>query len=81
MACANLMRRCMRWMVVLCVCATIYVLSVGPATYLIVRTGSGQEIAQIAYAPLIWIDENALKLEALREYDRYFMTLADEADR
>jgi hypothetical protein len=45
------------------VCALIalpllYTLSVGPAAYLVERTGTGSELAHGVYAPLIWLGEN-----------------------
>ena len=77
----NLPRRCMQWIAIFCVCAAIYVLSIGPSSYLVERSGIGREIGEAAYAPLIWIDGSVLRLEVLAEYERYFTTLAQEADR
>jgi len=70
----------MRWIAVLSVCGTIYVLSLGPASYLIIRAGSGQEVGEVIYAPLIWIDD-AFNVEALAVYEGYFIKLAMDADK
>jgi hypothetical protein len=44
----------------------LYVLSIGPAGYLIERTGKGQSAAHVVNAPLIW----PYKVAPQRWYER-----------
>jgi hypothetical protein len=48
------------WWLILCAAMlpVLYVLSVGPAAYVIERTRSGQEAGRLFYAPLIWLHDN-----------------------
>lgn len=41
----------------------LYVLSAGPAALIVDRTGSGEEVAEVVYAPLIWLERNTVLKE------------------
>jgi hypothetical protein len=52
-------RRYGLWIALALVLAPVlYMLSAGPAVYLVERTGTGDDAARIVYAPLIWLAEN-----------------------
>ena len=46
----------------------LYVLSVGPAAYLVARAGKGERTVQVIYAPLIWLHENTPLRKPLEWY-------------
>jgi hypothetical protein len=55
----------------------LYVLSFGPAIYVVKRTGTGQGAARTVYAPLVWlVAENTPLRNPLRHYVVWWDDLA-----
>ena len=46
--------------------ASLYVLSAGPATFFVTRTGMGMKATQAMYAPLIWLHYTPLRKPVAR---------------
>jgi hypothetical protein len=54
----------------------LYTLSVGPAAYVVVRTGKGMEMGRLVYAPLVWLADNTPLRKPLEWYAQQWQMLA-----
>jgi hypothetical protein len=66
------------WLAVaLMLALVLYTLSVGPAVYLVERTGTGLEAARTVYAPLVWLANVSPEArQLLGKYERLWADMA-----
>jgi hypothetical protein len=72
--------RWLAWGVALALLLLLYVLSYGPALYLVDRTGVGEEALFAAYAPLDWLGERTPLGGPLGRYLGFWDGLAAAAE-
>jgi hypothetical protein len=51
----------------------LYVLSIGPASYIVMRTGRGKETGQAVYAPVGWLQDSTPLKKPLEWYIRLWV--------
>ena len=56
------------WAALLLATLLLYVLSVGPAALVIEKTGAGDAVAGVVYAPLIWLRDHTALREPMDDY-------------
>lgn len=56
------------WVAAVFVAVLLYVLSVGPAVLLSIKTGDGGRSIRIFYAPVIWLHENTPLKKPIEAY-------------
>jgi hypothetical protein len=67
------------WWVVPLALLLLYPLSIGPAGYLVIRTGRGYEVVRLVYRPLIQFHDGTLPGKALKWYVSPWQDLAQQA--
>jgi hypothetical protein len=54
--------------VVVLILPVLYVLSIGPVVAVLEKMGAGHEMAEVFYAPVIWLHDHTLLKEPLEAY-------------
>jgi len=71
----NVIRRCFLIAAAISVLGSLYVLSIGPAAWLVKVSGGGQdsvETVRSCYAPIVWFHENTSLKGPLETYVKFF---------
>ena len=68
----NALGRILLLCAIVCALGSLYVLSIGPAAWIVTRTGGGEEAVRCIYTPVIWLHDNTSLKDPLAKYVEFF---------